>query len=96
MQGLAFMHANSRLHQSIGPGSVIINKTDERELRVMQARLRDLAFAVDVSNEAMVGGATLAEIWDQGTNAKSDPKCVVLTTYVLAASAVMCSELGKE
>ena len=73
------MHANSRLHQSIGPGSVVINKTDERELRVMQARLRDLAFAVDVSNEATVGGATLAEIWDQGTIAKSDPKCVVLT-----------------
>lgn len=80
LQGLAFMHANSRLHQSIGPGSVIINKTDERELRVMQARLRDLAFAVDISNEAMVGGATLAEIWDQGTIAKSDPKCVVLTS----------------
>ncbi|KAL3150735.1 hypothetical protein ABBQ32_000517 [Trebouxia sp. C0010 RCD-2024] len=74
MQGLAFMHANSRLHQSIGPGSVVINKTDEREVRVMQARLRDLAFAVDVSNEAMVGGATLAEIWDQGTIAKPDPK----------------------
>ena len=72
------MHANSRLHQSIGPGSVIINKTDERELRVMQARLRDLAFAVDVSNEAMVGGATLAEIWNQSTTAKTDPKCVVL------------------
>lgn len=76
IQGLAFMHANSRLHQSIGPGSVVINKTDEREVRVMQARLRDLAFAVDISSEAMVGGATLAEIWDQGTIAKPDPKCV--------------------
>ena len=70
------MHANSRLHQSIGPGSVVINKTDERDLRVMQARLRDLAFAVDVSDAAMFGGATLGEIWDRGTISTSDPKYV--------------------
>ena len=87
------MHANSRLHQSIGPGSVIINKTDERELRVMQARLRDLAFAVDVSNEAMVGGATLAEIWDQGTIAKSDPKCVMLISLSFALDFSECDIL---
>ena len=74
MQAVAFMHANSRLHQSIGPGSVVLNKSDERDLRVMQARLRDLAFAVDISNEAMVGGATLGEIWDRGTISVPDPK----------------------
>ena len=71
------MHANSRLHQSIGPGSVVLNKSDERDLRVMQARLRDLAFAVDISNEAMVGGATLGEIWDRAAIAAPDPKCVL-------------------
>lgn len=74
MQAVAFMHTNSRLHQSIGPGSVVLNKSDERDLRVMQARLRDLAFAVDISNEAMVGGATLGEIWDRGTISVPDPK----------------------
>ena len=71
------MHANSRLHQSIGPGSVVLNKSDERDLRVMQARLRDLAFAVDISNEAMVGGATLGEIWDRAAITAPDPKCVL-------------------
>ncbi len=74
MQGIAFMHANSRLHQSIGPGSVVISMSDERDLRAMQARLRDLAFAVDISNEAMIGGATLGEIWDRGTISVPDPK----------------------
>lgn len=74
MKGVAFMHANSRLHQSIGPGSVVLNKSDERDLRVMQARLRDLAFAVDISNEAMVGGATLGEIWDRAAITAPDPK----------------------
>lgn len=74
MQGIAFMHANSRLHQSIGPGSVVINMSDERDLRAMQARLRDLAFAVNISNEAMIGGATLGEIWDRGTISVPDPK----------------------
>ena len=70
------MHTNSRLHQSIGPGSVVIKHTDERDLNVMQARVRDLAFSVDISPEAMVGGATLGEIWDRGTISTSDPKCV--------------------
>jgi len=74
LQGVAFMHANSRLHQSLGPGSVVLNKSDERDLRVMQARLRDLAFAVDISNEAMIGGATLGEIWDRGSISVPDPK----------------------
>ena len=40
----------------------------------MQAWLRDLAFAVDISNEAMTGGATLGEIWDRGTISVPDPK----------------------
>ena len=77
-QGLAFMHANSKLHQSIGPGSVVIKHSEERELQSMQARLRDLAFAVDISGEALVGGATLGDIWDQGaTSTTADPKCVL-------------------
>lgn len=74
LQGLAFMHANNRLHQSIGPASVILNKTDERDLWQLQARLRDLAFAVDVSNEALYGGATLGEIWDKSSITTPDPK----------------------
>ena len=84
------MHTNSRLHQSIGPGSVVLNKTDERDLRVMQARLRDLAFAVDVSNEAMVGGATLGEIWDRGTISAPDPKYVVIARFYTLPDRMVC------
>lgn len=85
------MHANSRLHQSIGPGSVVINKTDERDLRVTQARLRDLAFAVDVSDAAMIGGATLGEIWDKGTISAPDPKYALPSPTTLLQQIKSCS-----
>ena len=74
VQALAFMHANDRLHQSLGPASVILSKTEERDLGQLEARLRDLAFSVDVSNEALYGGATLGDIWDRGSITLPDPK----------------------
>ena len=30
LQGLAFMHARQRLHQSVGPASLVLNLMDER------------------------------------------------------------------
>eukprot|EP00891_Asterochloris_glomerata_P003128 jgi/Astpho2/3128/Aster-x1121 len=73
-QGLAYMHSMHRLHQSLGPGSVILSTHQEIDAPSLQVQLRDLAFAVDISNEALYGGATLAEIWDKGTIAANDPK----------------------
>ena len=44
-----------------------------RDATSLQVRLKDLAFAVDVSNEALFGGATLADIWERGTISADDP-----------------------
>ena len=62
MQGLAFMHMRNRLHQSIGPTSVLLSRINEAEPAGLNVRLRDLAFAVDISPEALFGGATLGEV----------------------------------
>ncbi|KAI4322021.1 hypothetical protein L6164_021749 [Bauhinia variegata] len=48
MRGLACMHDNDRLHQSLGPSSVVLNTISEREARYLVPRLRDLAFSVDI------------------------------------------------
>ncbi|XP_024528194.1 uncharacterized protein LOC112345522 isoform X2 [Selaginella moellendorffii] len=55
--GLSFMHARGQLHQSLGPASVILNTMEERNISMVLPRLRDLAFAVDVSNETLFRGA---------------------------------------
>ena len=44
--------------------------------RRLQARLGDLALAVDASDEAMFGGATLAAIWERNAIYATDPLCV--------------------
>ncbi len=44
-----------------------------RDAASLQARLKDLAFAVDASDEALFGGATLADIWERGTVTREDP-----------------------
>lgn len=49
MRGLAYMHGHDRLHQSLGPSSVVLNTISEREARYLIPRLRDLAFSVDIS-----------------------------------------------
>lgn len=44
--------------------------------RRLQAWLGDLALAVDASDEAMFGGATLATIWERNAIYATDPLCV--------------------
>ncbi|KAK9828536.1 hypothetical protein WJX72_000643 [[Myrmecia] bisecta] len=66
LEGMTYMHARQRLHQSLGPSSVVLRRIEERDYRQMEARLRDLAFGVDVSDAGMYDGATLGEIWDRG------------------------------
>ncbi len=69
------MHARNRLHQSVGPSSVVLNSTDDSGGRPLLVRLRDLAFSVDVSEAALFGGATLADIWERGRIDAKDPLC---------------------
>jgi hypothetical protein len=66
-EGLRHLHKYGRLHQSLGPSSVILSTVDERNSSTLAARLRDLAFSVDITDEALYGGATLAEIYDYNT-----------------------------
>ncbi|KAH9530777.1 hypothetical protein CY35_19G002700 [Sphagnum magellanicum] len=67
-KGLAFMHARSRLHQSLGPASVVINTKEERGVGYLIPRLRDLAFSTDVSDQAILGGSTIEEMWERRTS----------------------------
>ncbi|XP_024018037.1 uncharacterized protein LOC21393593 isoform X3 [Morus notabilis] len=48
MKGLAYMHKHDRLHQSLGPSSIVLNTIAEREAAYLVPRLRDLAFSVDI------------------------------------------------
>ena len=74
--GLEAMHDRDWLHQSLGPASVSLDTTDESRMgRFLNVRLRDLAFAVDVSKKTFVGGNTLADIWQgSGAERKPDPR----------------------
>jgi serine/threonine protein kinase len=67
-KGLAFMHAHDRLHQSLGPASVVINTKEERGVGYLIPRLRDLAFSTDVSDQAILGGSTIEEMWERRTS----------------------------
>ncbi|PWA48441.1 protein kinase superfamily protein [Artemisia annua] len=46
--GLAYMHDKERLHQSLGPASVVLNTMADKEAVYLVPRLRDLAFSVDI------------------------------------------------
>ncbi|KAH8970055.1 hypothetical protein BDL97_02G067000 [Sphagnum fallax] len=61
-KGLAFMHAHGRLHQSLGPASVVINTKEERGVGYLMPQLRDLAFSTDVSDQAILGGSTIEDV----------------------------------
>ncbi|CAK9266705.1 unnamed protein product [Sphagnum jensenii] len=52
-KGLAFMHAHGRLHQSLGPASVVINTKEERGVGYLMPRLRDLAFSTDACDSTL-------------------------------------------
>lgn len=69
--GLAYMHDHDRLHQSLGPASVVLNTKSEREAAYLIARLRDLAFSVDISLSSLEKGpGTLSEgLWRRAISA---------------------------
>ncbi|VVB14805.1 unnamed protein product [Arabis nemorensis] len=65
MKGLAFMHDKDRLHQSLGPSSIVLNTPAEREAIYLIPRLRDLAFSVDIRPSCLEEGATSGALSEQ-------------------------------
>lgn len=66
------MHRRERVHQKLEPRNVVLSSPDELRPELLQAQLQDLALAADISDVALLGGATLAELW-QGKRERSDP-----------------------
>ncbi|XP_010549842.1 PREDICTED: uncharacterized protein LOC104820893 isoform X2 [Tarenaya hassleriana] len=72
MRGLAFMHDHDRLHQSLGPSSIVLNTTAEREAIYLIPRLRDLAFSVDIRpscfEEGVSQGGLSESLWRRASS----------------------------
>ncbi|XP_020529021.1 uncharacterized protein LOC18443803 isoform X4 [Amborella trichopoda] len=60
INGLSYMHDHDRLHQSIGPASIVLNTIVEKDVAYLVPRIRDLAFSVDIRYEAGLLVAYLA------------------------------------
>ncbi|KAL2594895.1 hypothetical protein AAZV13_11G008900 [Glycine max] len=70
MKGLAYLHDHDRLHQSLGPFSVVLNTISEREGSYLIPRLRDLAFSVNVRYTELDDSGQLVEgLWRRATGA---------------------------
>lgn len=62
---LAYMHSRGQIHQSLGPASVVINIIEERDVLFLESQLRDLAFAVDISDDAILSSRGNGMSWKQ-------------------------------
>eukprot|EP00210_Caulerpa_lentillifera_P005265 g5031.t2 len=62
--GLQFMHKNLKLHQSLGPESILISNLDEGDCSTLKVQIGDLALGVDMSDIAFDKKQTIGEIWD--------------------------------
>ncbi|EEF42378.1 uncharacterized protein LOC8280489 [Ricinus communis] len=72
INGLAYMHDHDRLHQSLGPSSIVLNTVKEKDVAYVVPRLRDLAFSVDIRISSLEeeGLGTLSEgLWRRATAA---------------------------
>ncbi|XP_062222352.1 uncharacterized protein LOC133921483 isoform X1 [Phragmites australis] len=69
MSGLVHMHNHDRLHQSLGPSSVVLNTVVEKEARYLIPRLRDLAFSVDIEYSFVGAGALSNGLWHRASAA---------------------------
>ncbi|CAJ1926436.1 unnamed protein product [Sphenostylis stenocarpa] len=70
MKGLAYLHDHDRLHQSLGPFSVVLNTISEKEGSNLIPRLRDLAFSVNVRYTELDASGQLAEgLWRRASAA---------------------------
>jgi len=68
LKGLASLHKNDLLHQNLGPDSIVLSSVDEKQVRGLRVKLRELSFSVSVSEASLRGGGTLAELWQQSAN----------------------------
>ncbi|KAG8071961.1 hypothetical protein GUJ93_ZPchr0006g45075 [Zizania palustris] len=69
MTGLVHMHSHDRLHQSLGPSSVVLNTAADKNGRYLVPRLRDLAFSVDIGYSSVGDGALSDGLWRRATAA---------------------------
>ncbi|CAA0824749.1 Protein kinase superfamily protein [Striga hermonthica] len=71
IRGLCYMHDCDRLHQSLGPSSVVLNTIVEKDATYLVPKLRDLAFSVDIRHTELEGGSkTLFEgLWRRASAA---------------------------
>uniref|UniRef100_A0A804NUR4 Protein kinase domain-containing protein n=3 Tax=Zea mays TaxID=4577 RepID=A0A804NUR4_MAIZE len=69
MSGLVHMHNHDRLHQSLGPSSVILNTALDKEGRYLVPRLRDLAFSVDIGYSSIGAGVLSDGLWRRASAA---------------------------
>ncbi|XP_072986085.1 uncharacterized protein [Typha latifolia] len=69
MNGLAYMHDHDRLHQSLGPASVVLNTIVEKDASYLVPRLRDLAFSVDVGYSSVGVGSLSEGLWRRASTA---------------------------
>ncbi|XP_047321769.1 uncharacterized protein LOC124925736 [Impatiens glandulifera] len=72
IKGLAYMHDHDRLHQSLGPSSVVLNTLVDKEAGYLVPRLRDLAFSVDIrysEMEKQPSGPLSKGLWKRATAA---------------------------
>ncbi|KAF3786184.1 hypothetical protein EJ110_NYTH23467 [Nymphaea thermarum] len=71
IHGLAFMHDHDRLHQSLGPASVVLNTIREKDVAYLVPQVRDLAFSVDIRCSSLESGPSLLSdaLWHRATRA---------------------------
>ncbi|KAG2660692.1 uncharacterized protein LOC120713431 [Panicum virgatum] len=69
MSGLLHMHNHDRLHQSLGPSSIILNTVMDKEGPYLVPRLRDLAFSVDIGYSSVGAGALSDGLWRRASAA---------------------------
>lgn len=69
MCGLVRMHNHDRLHQSLGPSSVVLNTVAEKNGRYLVPHLRDLAFSVDIGYSSVGSGALSDGLWRRASAA---------------------------
>jgi len=73
LQGLHFMHQRDRVHASLLPSSLLLSQGHQEDVKGLLVQLSNLSLSVDVSDSALMGGATLAEIWNQNKLERDDP-----------------------
>ncbi|XP_031503417.1 uncharacterized protein LOC116266374 isoform X2 [Nymphaea colorata] len=71
IHGLAFMHDHDRLHQSLGPASVVLNTIREKDVAYLVPQVRDLAFSVDIRCSSLESGPSLLSdaLWHRAARA---------------------------